>query len=73
MGDGISVHRRIRKGALVVSEKRDPVQDEPRWASSRGNSGEPSAASRVCDERFGKNRRTALDSAPGSQNHRCLL
>jgi len=25
-------------------------------------------ASRVCDERFGKNRRTALDSAPGSQS-----
>jgi len=30
--------------------------------------GEPFVASRVCDERFGKNRRTALDSAPGSQS-----
>jgi len=28
--------------------------------------GEPFAASRVCDERSGKRRRTALDSAPGS-------
>ncbi len=50
-----------------MSEKRDPGQDEALWASSSGNSGEPSAASRVCDERFGKNRRTALDPAPGSQ------
>ena len=31
------------------------------------HSGEPFAASRVCDERSGKNRRTALDPAPASQ------
>lgn len=30
--------------------------------------GEPFAASRVCDERFGKNRRTALDPALSSQS-----
>jgi hypothetical protein len=32
------------------------------------HSGEPFAASRVSDERSGKNRRTALDPAPASQS-----
>ena len=47
--------------ALVRSEKRDPVQDEAVRAASRGDSGEPSAASRDRDERSDGNRRTALD------------
>ena len=36
-------------------------------ALHHNQAGEPSAASRVCDERFGKKRRTALDPAPASQ------
>ena len=38
----------------------------------RRNCSEPSAASRVCDERSDKNRRTALDPAPGSKGRVCL-
>ncbi len=55
----------FEKRALVVSEQRDPVQDEAYRLRPVGILTSRPRASRVCDERFGKNRGTAL--APRSR------
>ena len=65
--DGWWSHRRIRKESRALVGKQTVSWSGEAHALHSHHSGEPFAASRVCDERSGKNRRTALDPAPASQ------
>jgi len=64
--DGWWSHRRIRKESSLGRRATVSWSGEAH-ALHCNHSGEPFAASRVCDERSGKNHPTALDPAPASQ------
>jgi hypothetical protein len=61
--------------AFVRHGKEILRRTKVRFAQSSSDSkfGEPSTTSRVCDERSDKNRRPALDPAPGSKSQKCVL
>src|SRR5713101_3752561 len=64
MAGGVTVG--FRRSRALVGEQTVSWSGEA-CALHSYHSSEPFAASRVCDERSGTNRRTALDPAPASQ------